>query len=122
MKSEVIMRFNQALFKIGGKIIENSKNFESTISQLTQLYKKEILQKIIIIPGGGSYANFIRLLETKIKLGDNLAHWMAIYSMNYNGIEMKRKHPELDFIEDFKELQEAKKTWVIFTLHLSPRD
>lgn len=114
MKSEVNMKSNQALFKIGGKIIENSKNFESTISQLTQLHKKEILQKIIIIPGGGSYANFIRLLETEIKLGDDLAHWMAIYSMNYNGIEMKRKHPELDFIEDFKELQEAKKKICIF--------
>jgi aspartokinase-like uncharacterized kinase len=105
---------NQAIFKIGGKILENSKNIESTISQLTKLYEKNILQKIILIPGGGSYANFIRKVDDEIKLGDELAHWMATYSMNYNGIELNRKYPELEIIENLKDFQDSKNIFCIF--------
>lgn len=108
------MQYNQALFKIGGKVLGNQSNLESTMTQLSQLYEQGILLKIIIIPGGGSYANFIRLLEDKLNFGDDLAHWMAIYSMNYNGIELNRKYPEVNCIEDFITLQEVKKKFCIF--------
>lgn len=105
---------NQAIFKIGGKILDNSKNIESTIAQLTKLYEENILQRIILIPGGGSYANFVRKVDEELKIGDDLAHWMAIYSMNYNGIELNRKYPELELIEDLKAFQDSKKTFCIF--------
>lgn len=105
---------NQAIFKIGGKILENSKNIESTISQIAKLYEEKILQKIILIPGGGSYANFIREIDEELKLGDDLAHWMAIYSMNHNGIELNRRYPELELIEDLKDFQGSKEIFCIF--------
>jgi len=108
------MQYDQAIFKIGGKILENSKNIESTISQLTQLYEENILQKILLIPGGGSYANFIRKIDEELKLGDDLAHWMAVYSMNYNGIELNRKYPKLECIEELEKFQDAKKKFCIF--------
>jgi len=108
------MQYNQALFKIGGQILENSKNIESTISQLTQLYEENILQKILLIPGGGSYANFIRKIDEELMLGDDLAHWMAVYSMNYNGIELNRKYPKLECIEELEKFQDAKKKFCIF--------
>ncbi|GAH43243.1 unnamed protein product [marine sediment metagenome] len=53
------MKYKEAVFKIGGKILENSNNIKSTFSQLAQLFEKEILQKIMVIPGGGSLANFV---------------------------------------------------------------
>jgi len=93
------MKYKEAVFKIGGKILENSNNIESTFSQLAQLFEKEILQKIIIIPGGGSFANFVRSLDEVLNIGDDLAHWIAIYSMNYNGIILNRKYPDLESIE-----------------------
>ena len=108
------MQYNQAIFKIGGQILENSKNIESTISQLTQLYEENILQKILLIPGGGSYANFIRRIDEELMLGDDLAHWMAIYSMNYNGIELNRKYPKLECIGELEKFQDAKKKFCVF--------
>lgn len=107
------MQYNQAIFKIGGQILENSKNIESTISQLTQLYEENILQKILLIPGGGSYANFIRRIDEELMLGDDLAHWMAIYSMNYNGIELNRKYPKLECIGELEKFQDAKKKFCV---------
>jgi len=108
------MQHNKAVFKIGGKILENNKNLEFTISQLKKLYEDNTLQKIIIIPGGGSYANFIRSLDKKLVLGDDLAHWMAIFSMDYNGKDLNRLFPGLECINDFKNIQSAKRIFCIF--------
>ncbi len=108
------MQYKEALFKIGGKILENSNNIKSTFSQLTQLYEEKILQKIIIIPGGGSFANFVRSLDEDLQIGDDLAHWIAIYSMNYNGIILNRKYPNLESIDKLKTFQDAKQMFCIF--------
>ncbi|GAI77890.1 unnamed protein product, partial [marine sediment metagenome] len=55
------MSIKNIIVKIGGKILENSESIESTISQLKGiLHRNSLISKIIIIPGGGSYANFIR--------------------------------------------------------------
>ncbi|HUW90412.1 MAG TPA: hypothetical protein VMV43_07790, partial [Candidatus Nanopelagicaceae bacterium] len=103
-----------AVFKIGGKILENTSNIKSTFSQLTQLYEEKILHKIIILPGGGSFANFVRKLDEDLQIGDDLAHWIAIYSMNYNGIILNRKYPDLEAIEELKTFQDAKQMFCIF--------
>ena len=108
------MKDKEALFKIGGKILENSNSIKSTFSQLTQLYEEQILQKIIVIPGGGSFANFVRSLDEALQIGDDLAHWSAIYSMNYNGMMLNRKYPNLETIEDLKTFQDAKQMFCIF--------
>jgi aspartokinase-like uncharacterized kinase len=108
------MEYKEAVFKIGGKILENTNNIKSTFSQLTQLYEEKILQKIIIIPGGGTFANFVRRLDEDLQIGDDLAHWIAIYSMNYNGIILNRKYPDLKTIEKLKTFQNAKRMFCIF--------
>ena len=108
------MKYKEAVFKIGGKILENSNNIKSTISQLAHLYDEKILQKIIVIPGGGSFANFVRSLDEVLQIGDDLAHWIAIYSMNYHGIILNRKYPNLETIEKLKTFQDAKQMFCIF--------
>jgi len=108
------MKYKEAVFKIGGKILENSNNIKSAISQLTHLYEEKILQKIIVIPGGGSFANFVRSLDKALQIGDELAHWIAIYSMNYNGMMLNRKYPYLETIEKLKSFQDAKQMFCIF--------
>jgi aspartokinase-like uncharacterized kinase len=102
------------IVKIGSKILENSDDLESTISQLKILHNKDIFQEIIIIPGGGSYANFVRVLDQKLDIGDDLAHWMAIYAMNFNGKMLNKIYPNIKLFDDFTELQLSKKLISIF--------
>ncbi len=99
------MVLDKAIFKIGGKILENSQNLNNTISQLYQLLQENIIKKIIIIPGGGSYANFIRELDKELKIGDTMAHWMAIYAMDYNGKIIGKQYPNIKLTDDFEELK-----------------
>ena len=108
------MKYNSAIFKIGGKILEDFGNLSTTISQLERLYKEDKIQKIILIPGGGSIANFIRNVYNELKFTEELAHWMGILSMNYNGIALSEKLPEVEIVENFECLNELDKVFCIF--------
>lgn len=108
------MNYRTALFKIGGKIIEDFENLNSTISQLAQIYNEGLLERIIIIPGGGSFANFIRKIYSELKFTEEIAHWMGIISMNYNGLELNKKFPNVEIIENYERLIEKKKIFCIF--------
>ena len=108
------MEYTSVIFKIGGKVLENFEDLNSTISQLTQLYEKGRIKRIILIPGGGSLANFIRKVHSELNFTEELAHWMGIISMNYNGIELGKNFPELDAIEDINRLKKLDKCFCIF--------
>ncbi|MFX0024064.1 MAG: hypothetical protein ACFE9S_17180 [Candidatus Hermodarchaeota archaeon] len=103
-----------AVFKIGGKILDDFENLNSTIAQLNQLYEEKVLDKIILIPGGGSFANFIRKIYSELKFTEEIAHWMGIISMNYNGLELNKKFPNLPAIENLEKLKEMEKIFCIF--------
>jgi hypothetical protein len=95
------------LVKIGGKILENQNDLFFTINQLkTLVFKKKILNKVIIITGGGSYANFIRLIDKKLNIGDDLAHWGAILAMEWNSIKLHNQFPEIPLFLQLSELSD----------------
>ncbi|MFX1363562.1 MAG: hypothetical protein ACFFCE_11130 [Promethearchaeota archaeon] len=108
------MNYTTALFKIGGKILGEFENLKSTISQLKSLFEEKIIQKIIIIPGGGTFANFIRKVYTELKFTEEIAHFMGIISMNYNGLELSRNFPDIEVIENFSKLKKISNTISIF--------
>ncbi|MFX0137882.1 MAG: hypothetical protein ACFFDN_29845 [Candidatus Hodarchaeota archaeon] len=108
------MKPKTLIFKIGGKILEDFENLNCTISQLTQIFNEGLIQKMILIPGGGSLANFTRKVYGELKFNEEIAHWMGIISMNYNGLELSKKFPNLEIIEDFDKLKRMSKFLCIF--------
>ena len=108
------MKPTTVLFKIGGKILEDAENLTSTISQLEQLYDANLIQKIVLIPGGGSFANFIRKVHSEFNFTEDLAHWMGVFSMNYNGIELCKKFPQIKAIENFTRLNKGRRAFYLF--------
>ncbi|MFX1478556.1 MAG: hypothetical protein ACFFCI_10550 [Promethearchaeota archaeon] len=108
------MKYKSAIFKIGGNILEDFESLNITISQLESLYKQGRIHKIILVPGGGIIANFIRIAYNKLKFSEELAHWMGIIAMNYNGIELGKKFPKLQTIDNLKQILEVDKIFCIF--------
>ena len=99
------------IVKIGGKILEHPENLDATLIQFKEIvFERKLLHNIIIISGGGSYANFIRKIDAKLNIGDDLAHWMAILAMEYNGIKLSEKYSEIQYINNFEVLYELLKS------------
>ncbi|MHA1195297.1 MAG: amino acid kinase family protein [Promethearchaeota archaeon] len=104
----------RAIFKIGGSVLKDSESVNNVISQFHELMMQKILDLIIIVPGGGIFANFIRYADKKLKLGDDPSHWLAILAMNYNGMSLIKKYDKIFLTEDFDELKEFEKGIILF--------
>lgn len=73
------MRKRRSVLKIGGSLLyylEELKSFCKTLSKISET------AKILVVPGGGIFANTIRDLQKRIKFSEDTAHWMAILAMN----------------------------------------
>ncbi|MHA1883498.1 MAG: amino acid kinase family protein [Promethearchaeota archaeon] len=108
------MKSKSVLFKIGGGLLENNTDLSSVISQLEQLYNTNKIQKIVLIPGGGTLVNFIRKLYSELNFTEDIAHWMSIFSMNYNGIELSKQFPHIKPIESSRKLKKESRTFCLF--------
>ncbi len=95
------------IVKIGGKIFENTTDLSATIMQLQSIIDEGVIQNVVIIPGGGSRANFIRKLDKEFRLGNDLSHWMAIYAIDLNGIDLHEKLPFTKLFDNLKKIKEA---------------
>ena len=99
------MNLEKAVFKIGGSILENLHSLNNTITQLNQISQKKLINHIIIIPGGGIYANFIRALDRELQIGNEMAHWMAIYAMDYNGKKIGKQYSFINLTDNLEMLR-----------------
>lgn len=108
------MIYRSIVIKISGKILEQKEDISSTISQLSGLFKAGILDKIVIIPGGGQKANFIRRMQDKIHFDEDLAHFMAIYAMNENGNSLHNRFPNIPIYTTLQQISDSKRVFCIF--------
>ena len=80
------MRKRFSVLKIGGSLLnylEKLKIFCKTLSKISET------AKILIVPGGGIFANTVRDFQKKIKFSDDTAHWMAILTMDIYAFLLK---------------------------------
>lgn len=108
------MNRKSIVVKIGGKILKRREEVESVLNQFRTLIENNLLETIVIIPGGGIFANFVRHIDNTLNIGDDISHWMAIYSMNFNGKILSRRYPYLEKTEEFSELKLTKENMRVF--------
>ena len=101
------------IFKIGGKFLEKESALKNVISQLNELYQRQIFNKIVILSGGGRLANFIRLSDKTLEIGPDLSHWMAILAMDING-ELISQFSNLTATSDINEIKQVERTFSVF--------
>lgn len=80
------MRKRLIVLKIGGSLLnylEELKIFCKTLSKISET------SKILVVPGGGIFANAVRDLQKKIKFSDDTAHWMGIVAMDIYAFLLK---------------------------------
>ncbi|WP_440953459.1 amino acid kinase family protein [Methanococcoides sp. FTZ1] len=69
----------KVVLKLGGSLIEQAENLLKEVD--SHFGDRENDVKILVVPGGGIFANSIREASRKYSLTDDASHWMAIASM-----------------------------------------
>jgi aspartokinase-like uncharacterized kinase len=65
--------------KLGGGLLEHEGYFTSTLDVLATV---ALTRRLLIVPGGGPFADAVRDADARIGLSDSAAHWMAILAMD----------------------------------------
>ncbi|VUT23843.1 MAG: Uridylate kinase [Candidatus Methanolliviera sp. GoM_oil] len=78
-RKNTMFKLSSGMFvvKIGGSLI----NYRKGILRELKSFSRKNHQKIVIVPGGGIFAEMVRRFD----LDDDSAHWMAILGMNQYG-------------------------------------
>lgn len=65
--------------KLGGGLLPYVESFEETLAVIGQAARS---CRVLIVPGGGPFADAVRDVHRQHRLSDSAAHWMAILAMD----------------------------------------
>lgn len=70
------------VIKVGGSLGAHPAQLRRLLASLARAARR---QWLVVVPGGGSFADEVRRADRRFKLGDSAAHWMAILAMDQYG-------------------------------------
>lgn len=90
--------------KIGGSLLGSPE-----LARWLELFVKFSDGKVIIVPGGGLFADAVREAQTQSNISDPVAHKLAVLAMDQFGLLMAGMNPGLATASS--ELEIAERTW-----------
>lgn len=99
--------------KVGGSLF----TFPGLAALLAELIEQH--SSVLIVPGGGGFADEVRRLWRQRLIDDAAAHWLAIRAMDLAAHFLCTLHPELQVVDDLPEAG-AGKSYTSRKLTLAP--
>ena len=92
------------VIKVGGSLSQNPQSLRALCVKLSELAKKHAL---VVVPGGGKFADCVRDFDKRFSLSSSAAHRMAILGMDQYGLLVSDLMPDcrvVDKLGDAKRL------------------
>jgi len=96
----------EAVLKVGGSLAEDSASLTSLCQELSVLAKNH---RILIVPGGGEFADTVRKFDKTYSLLGMVAHKMAILAMDQYGFFLSDITPNSYVSHSLKEISNSAK-------------
>jgi aspartokinase-like uncharacterized kinase len=91
--------------KIGGSLLAHQRDLDAVLATIAAASRRV---RMLIVPGGGPFADAVRDLDRRIGLSDDAAHWMAILAMDqYAHVLVDRLDGSVPVLAPSKWLREA---------------
>jgi aspartokinase-like uncharacterized kinase len=65
--------------KLGGGLLAHVEEFEAALAAIGAAARAE---RVLVVPGGGPFADAVREVHRRHRLSDSAAHWMAVLAMD----------------------------------------
>lgn len=96
----------EAVLKIGGSLSEYPKNLMHLCQKLSVLAERH---KVLIVPGGGKFADTVRKFDKIYGFSETVAHKMAILAMDQYGLLLSDITPNSHIVHSLKEISKSAK-------------
>ena len=90
----------QTIVKVGGGLLSRAGAFELVTGALATLKGRRLL----VVPGGGPFAQAVRELVRRVKVGEDAAHWMAVLGMDQYAHALTERTPGAVLVQDLPEI------------------
>jgi aspartokinase-like uncharacterized kinase len=82
--------------KVGGGLLGKAGAFELVIEALTAFRRG---RRILVLPGGGPFADAVRQMFKRAKIGEDAAHWMAVLGMDQYAHALAARLPDAALVD-----------------------
>ena len=93
---------NIAVVKVGGSIAEHPAKLRDLCVKLSEISKKT---RLIVVPGGGEFADVVRSLDKRFSLSCAVSHRMAILGMDQYGLLLSDLMPNSVTVNELGEIE-----------------
>src|SRR5262245_22907579 len=69
----------EIVVKVGGGVLADIGAFDRVLTALGDAIRS---RRLLIVPGGGPFADAVREIDRRVGLPDGAAHWMAVLAMD----------------------------------------
>ena len=69
----------ETVVKLGGGLLAHVDHFNAALATISDAATSH---HVLIVPGGGPFADAVRDVDRRLGLGDEAAHWMAVLAMD----------------------------------------
>ncbi len=94
----------ETIVKVGGGLLSRAGAFELVTGALASFGKG---RRLLVIPGGGPFAEAVRELVRRVKVGDEAAHWMAVLGMDQYAHALTERTAGAVLVEQLPEVHAA---------------
>lgn len=78
------------VLKVGGSLVGRPTALRRLMESLGRVARR---RHLVVVPGGGRFADEVRRADRRFELGDSAAHWMAILAMDQYAYVLARLAP-----------------------------
>jgi aspartokinase-like uncharacterized kinase len=68
-----------AVVKVGGALLRDPARLDAVLHAVAEAARE---RRLVVVPGGGIFADAVRAADAALRLGDGTAHWMAVLAMD----------------------------------------
>ena len=83
--------------KVGGGLLGRAGALDLVAQALTAFRQG---RHVVVLPGGGPFADAVRQMFRRVKIGDDAAHWMAVLGMDQYAHALAARIPGAALVDD----------------------
>jgi aspartokinase-like uncharacterized kinase len=94
----------EVVVKVGGGLLKHRADLDRVLAAVVDMSRH---RRLVIVPGGGPFADAVRVIDDALDLPDGVAHWMAIRAMDEYAHLITDLVPECSLAVDALQIESA---------------
>lgn len=113
-------RLAPLVVKVGGSVLANAERFSGVVSTLARARRP-----IVVVPGGGTFADQVRAAQAQHETSERAAHLMALLAMHQTGLlieDMQARFVTVDTLAGIRRALKVNRVPIWLPLKLASSD